>query len=141
MDKLVEPPARPRIRIFGSPIHLAPLSRILLIACLLGAGPASASDLSRFSVLALGPLDGRAVVKSPGGKLEVLRLGDRLEGTQATLVQVLPDRAVLEDVLVVADRAPVRELVWMYKAGADGRSVIQRLSPTPPPPTTAEIPR
>jgi len=98
----------------------------------------AAADIADISVFALGPLDGRAVFKFPDGSMAVLKLGDELSGTRARLVQVLSDRAVLEDLREEPGQPAVRELVWIYKADAQGRSVIQRFTPQAPQPTRIE---
>lgn len=98
----------------------------------------AANDVADISVFALGPLDGRAVFRFPDGTMAVLKLGDSLTGTRARLVQVLSDRAVLEDLREEPGQPTVRELVWIYKADAQGRSVIQRFSPQAPQPTRIE---
>src|SRR5437773_8664148 len=78
--------------------------------------------LARLTVLALAPVEGHAVVQGPDGTLHLVRLGDQLQGTSATLVQVLPDKLVLEERSTDAGHGPVKLLVWLYKAMPDGRS-------------------
>jgi hypothetical protein len=102
---------------------------------------ASASDFTNLSVLALGPVDGRAVVRSQSGAMRVLSLGDSIDGTQAKLVQVLVDRLVLEDTIKSKEGDTILEVVWMYKAGTDGRSRVQRLGRIGPAETAASVPR
>ena len=102
--------------------------------------PLHASDLDQVSVMALGPLDGRAVIRGADGKLTVLKLGDIISGTNARVIQVLPDRLVLEDRIAKADSEPVLETVWLYKADTSGRSEEKRFSLDPPPQPTVEVP-
>lgn len=89
----------------------------LLFALLVAAVWAeSAQVLSRLAVIALAPLDRQAVVKLPGGTMHLVRQGERIPETGATVVQVLPDR------LVVAHRTPAsgEEWAWIYQAPAQG---------------------
>jgi hypothetical protein len=106
---------------------------VALLMCGLFISSTCASDLSHISVYALGPLDGRAVFQYPDGKMAILKLGASVEGTDARLVQVLNDRAVLEDVQHETGQQPIRELVWLYKADANGHSQMKRFSLRAPP--------
>jgi len=76
--------------------------------------------LAKLLVLALAPLEGRAVVQGPDGTMALVRPGDQLQGSSATLVQVLPDKLVLEEHSTSAGQAPVKRLVWLYKAPREG---------------------
>jgi len=77
--------------------------------------------------MALGALDGRAVVKTADNKMHVLKLGDTLPGTKAVITQILGDKLVVEDA-VDADGVARQQTVWISKGGADGKSVVQRLN-------------
>jgi hypothetical protein len=61
-------------------------------------------------------LDGQAVVRLPKGAIHIVRQGQRIPETDATVMQVLPDR------LVVAHRTSTsgEELAWIYKASVQG---------------------
>jgi hypothetical protein len=88
---------------------------------LLSPGLGQAEDvLARLTVLALAPLAGQAVVQGPDGSLQLVRLDDQLPGTSATLIQVLPDKLVLEERSPGTGQGPVQRLVWLYKAAQDG---------------------
>ncbi len=88
---------------------------------LLSPGLGQAEDaLARLTVLALAPVAGQAVVQGPDGSLQLVRLDDQLPGTSATLVQVLPDKLVLEERSPGTGQGPVQRLVWLYKAAQDG---------------------
>lgn len=117
---------------------------------LLYPGPGQAEDpLARLTVLALAPVAGQAVVQGPDGSLHLVRLDDQLQGTNATLVQVLPDKLVLEERSPGTGQGPVQHLVWLYKAAPDGepsrlvrlqrqvpaseRSTVPMLQPVPVP--------
>jgi len=112
---------------------------VMLLVVTAFAPSAFASDLSRISVFALGPVDGRAVFKYPNGKMAILNLGGSLKGTDARLVQVLNDRVVLEDMRKTNGHQPIRELVWLYKADADGHSEEKRFSLESPPQSVIEV--
>jgi hypothetical protein len=117
---------------------------------LLYPGPAQAEDpLARLTVLALAPVAGQAVVQGADGSLHLVRLDDQLQGTNATLVQVLPDKLVLEERSPGTGQGPGPGLVWLYKAAQDGgpsrlvrlqravpaseRSTVPMLQPVPVP--------
>jgi hypothetical protein len=91
------------------------------IFVLLYPGLGKAEDLlARLTVLALEPVAGQAVVQGPDGSLHLVRLDDQLQGTNATLVQVLSDKLVLEERSPGTGQGPVQRLVWLYKAAQDG---------------------
>ena len=87
--------------------------------------------LEDITIMALGPLDGRAVVKTAQGKMQVLKVGDNVPGSQAVVKQVLTDRLVVE---AKDESQPGRKItVWIYKPKKPGaKSRIQRLNKTPP---------
>jgi len=99
------------------------------IAGIVVAQAASTQDpLDSISIMALGALDGRAVVKTADNKMHVLKLGDTLPGTKAVITQILGDKLVVEDA-VDADGVARQQTVWISKGtGADGKSVVQRLN-------------
>ena len=73
--------------------------------------------------MALGALDGRAVLKGAGGKLQVVKVGDTIPGTHAVVSQVL------------ADKTPKPQTVWISKATQPGgKSAVQRMDSEAPPP-------
>lgn len=110
----------------------------LLFSLLFISSQLIAAELDEFSVLILGPLDGRAVVKLPDGKMQVIGKGENLPGTQATVKQILKDRLVLED--KVKGDTPELQTVWLYKAASPGeKSRVQRLQRTPPPQTLPKL--
>ncbi|HEX5057248.1 MAG TPA: hypothetical protein VFX02_12230 [Gammaproteobacteria bacterium] len=102
--------------------------KFYMLALLLGSQVAIAGEtLQDITVLALSAPDGRAVVRLPDDKMQVLKPGDAVDGTQAKVLQVLADKLVLEE--TVADEKSGekrRETVWLYKA-VDGKSRIERL--------------
>ena len=57
---------------------------------------ASVDDIT---VIALGALDGRAVVKTTDGKMKVLKVGDEVPGSTAILKQILNDHLVVAEVV------------------------------------------
>ncbi len=87
---------------------------------------ASQAGLDDITVMALGPVDGRAVIKTADGKMQVLKVGDKVQGTKAIVKQVLTDRLVVTD--LVDSKPPIEQDVWIYKPSKPGeKSRIQRL--------------
>ena len=98
------------------------------------ATAASNVKLEDLTVMALGALDGRAVLKGPDGKLQVLKVGDTIAGTHAVVSQVLADKVIVKDTVLGADKAPKTQTVWISKATqAGGKSSVQRLDNEAPP--------
>jgi hypothetical protein len=96
---------------------------------------AHAARLEELTVMALGAVDGRAVVKLADGKMQVLKTGDGIPGTQAVITQVLADRLIVEETTVGADKQPHKQTVWISRpAEPGGRSTVQRLQVEAPPP-------
>lgn len=96
----------------------------LLLSLLTAPGWAeSIPALSRLAVIALAPLDCQAVVKLPRGTMHIVRQGEPIPETDATVVQVLPDR------LMVSHRTPAsgEELAWIYQAPEGGFSHVMYL--------------
>jgi hypothetical protein len=98
----------------------------------------TAAELEEFSVLVLGPMDGKAVLKLPDGKMQVVGNGQTLPGTRATVKQILSDRLVVED--VQQGDPPSVQTVWLYKAASPSeKSRVQRLQKIHPPQTTPTL--
>lgn len=96
----------------------------------LAAEPAMLDDVT---VMALGALDGRAVVKTADGKMQVLRLGDKIAGTNAIVSQILTDKLVVEETILRTGEEPKRQTVWISKPAKPGeKSTIQRMSADAP---------
>jgi hypothetical protein len=86
------------------------------------------------TVMALGALDGRAVLKGPDGKLQVVKVGDTIPGTHAVVSQVLADKIALKDTIVGPDKAPKTQTVWISKpTQPGGKSAVQRMDSEAPP--------
>jgi len=60
-----------------------------MVASLNFASAAEPPMLDDITIMALGALDGRAVVKTSDGKMQVLKLGDTIPGTTAIVTQIL----------------------------------------------------
>lgn len=96
---------------------------------------AQAARLEELTVMALGAVDGRAVVKLADGKMQVLKTGDEIPGTKAVITQVLADRLIVEETSVGADKEARKQTVWISRpAEPGGRSTVQRLQAEAPPP-------
>jgi hypothetical protein len=95
------------------------------------SGVEAEPPLSRLAVIALAPLDGQAVVKLPSGTMHLVRQGERIPGTNAKVVQVLPDRLMVSH----ADPTAGETLAWIYQAPAQGgfSRVMFLRHPTPHP--------
>jgi len=107
------------------------ISTLLLTPMALAADATRLEDLT---VMALGPLDGRAVIKLPDGKMQVLKINDVVSGTQARVQQVLPDKLVLEETIEQPGKPTVKQIVWISKpAKAGEKSQVQRLDQEGPP--------
>ena len=115
--------------------------KALGLLCLLVSTLAYAdAKLEDFSVMASGPLDGRAVVKSADGKMTVLKVGDKLPGTEATLIQVLADKLVVEESVGKTGKPKVKQTAWLLKAAKPGaRSTVQRFDSQGPVPVHREL--
>jgi len=110
-------------------------SLALLLVAFASEVPAASEEvthpLEAFTVLALAPLDERAVVRLPGGELLVVEVDDPLPRTTAVVAKVLADRLVVEEEVAGESR---RRQVWIFKPEKLGaRSRVVTLDPTPPP--------
>lgn len=83
----------------------------LMLCC---GAVAEEGALEDVAVMALSPIDSQAVIKLPDAKMQVLKVGEKIQGINATLVQVLGDRLVFEKAPTKAGGAV--EVVWLYRA-------------------------
>ncbi|MDH3599208.1 MAG: hypothetical protein OEU26_06160 [Candidatus Tectomicrobia bacterium] len=77
-------------------------------------------ELERLTVVALAPVDGRAVIKLPDGEMQVVQPGDQLLGDAITVVQVLTDKLVVEEHLNPRGTPALKRLAWVYQAPVNG---------------------
>jgi hypothetical protein len=111
------------------------LSFALLMSIPLCTAAAEAVRLEDLTVMALGALDGRAVLKGGDGKMQVVKVGDTIPGTHAVVTQVLGDKIVVQDPVVGADKSAKTQTVWISKPSQPGgKSTVQRLDSEAPPP-------
>ena len=90
---------------------------------------ASVDDIT---VIALGALDGRAVIKTTDGKMQVLKVGDEIPGSTATVKQILNDHLVVSETVKKKNKN-VQQMVWIYKPKkSGGKSLVKRLRLEPP---------
>lgn len=90
---------------------------------------ASVDDIT---VIALGALEGRAVVKTTDGKMKILKVGDEVPGSTATVKQILNDHLVVAEIVKQKNRK-VEQMVWIYKPKKPGgKSLVKRLRLEPP---------
>jgi hypothetical protein len=95
-------------------------------------------ELERLAVVALAPMDGRAVIKLPGGEMQVVQPGDQLLGDVITVVQVLTDKLVVEERLNPSGTSALKRLAWVYQAPVSGGySRVVRLQQEAPVPAHA----
>lgn len=117
------------------------IRKFLFLTMLLSPATLLAVNLESVSVIALGPLDGRAVVKTADGKMQVLKLGDTIPGTKAIVTQVLTDKLVVEETIERQGQAPKVQTVWIMKPKKAGeKSTVQRLEREAPPTPPALVP-
>jgi hypothetical protein len=108
----------------------------LLLSVVLAALPAGAAEtrnaFEELAVLVLAPVEGRAVVQAADGEIHLLAPGDALPDLEARVVQILPDRLVVEEPPARRGAPPRR--VWIYRErDAAGRTRVQVLDPEAPP--------
>jgi len=107
---------------------------LTVMPILVAAAASDSVKLEDLSVMALGALDGRAVLKGADGKLQVVKVGDTIPGTHAVLSQVLADKIIVKDTVVGADKAPKTQTVWISKPSQPGgKSSVQRIDSEAPP--------
>jgi hypothetical protein len=88
---------------------------------LLFAMPSEAGgELERLTVVALAPMDSRAVIKLPDGEIQVVQPGDQVLGDAITVVQVLTDKLVVEERLNPSATPALKRLAWVYQAPVSG---------------------
>ena len=117
---------------------------IACILCLYGMNSVhaenNATKLENLTIMAVGPMDGRAVVNGADGKLSVLKLGDTLPGTNAKLTQVLADKLVVEETVGKKGQPPVKQTAWIFKASKPGaKTRVQRFDTQGPPPKIQKL--
>lgn len=103
------------------------LCAVLALLLTAAAAAPAAVALEQVTLLAAGPLDGRAVLQLPNKRLLELRVGEQLPGSAATLVRVTDGLAVFEDHPGL-DQAP--QTVWLR---LKGRAERLRITPDPAP--------
>ena len=112
----------------------------MVCLCVMNLAHADTTKLENLTIMAVGPMDGRAVVKGADGKLKVLKLGDTLPGTSAKLTQVLADKLVVEETVGKKGQPPVKQTVWIYKPSKPGaKTRVQRFDANGPPPKIQKI--
>lgn len=100
-----------------------------------------AAPLDDLTVMALGPLDGRAVIKTGDEKMHVLKIGDAIPGTQAVIQQVLTDKVVVEEAVENKDASAKRQAIWIFKPTKAGeKSRVQRFDSQGPPKPVIQAP-
>lgn len=107
------------------------LPALLLLCARVAAGapPAAVeSPLRQVALLALAAAEQQAVLRLPDGNLVLVKPGDAVPGTEATVVEIQAGRLILEERLPRAVRA-----VWMEPAAASGGAgPIRFFDPRPP---------
>lgn len=94
---------------------------------------AAPKKLADMRLLALGRGEGIAVLQSPDKKLITVRVGEKIAGTQATVLEVHPDKLVLQEML---EAVHDQQIIWMFKSGAGGVGRIERYSSAAPAPAS-----
>ena len=98
----------------------------VLVFCLLLALPSRAAEESKLEeivLVSLSSVDGKAVVRLPKGKLQLLEVGSSISGTTAVVEEVLEDRLVLEERLEAdsPDEPGEKRTVWLFKSEGPGQ--------------------
>jgi len=102
-----------------------PVFALLLLLAITSPSLADDSDPSPdLTVVTLSAADARAVIRGEDGRLQVKSVGDPLVGDDWVIQQIMPDRIVVLD---GTDPSQAPTIVWVFKAGEDGRSRIERL--------------
>lgn len=116
---------------------MKPKSKLYVLTIFIGVLASSlvhAAPLDELTVMALGPLDGRAVIKTGDEKMHVLKIGDAIPGTQAIIQQVLTDKVVVEETVENKDASAKRQAIWIFKPTKAGeKSRVQRFDSQGPP--------
>jgi|GEM_PF-3962422 len=96
----------------------------ILILLLSSAANCTAPDesLAGYSIMALSPQDGIAVLKNSDGELLTLELGDILESLPLRL------QSVMDNFLIFQDEQSELSRVYLYKSTAGKPARVQRLS-------------
>ena len=68
-------------------------------------------------LVALSPMDNKAIVRLPSNNMQVLQPGDTIQGTRFKLIQVLTNKLLLN----INDS---KQIVWMHKA-VNGYSAVE----------------
>lgn len=92
----------------------------------------NASDVERLKVLGVNPQSNQAVIKFDDNKMQVLNAGDAIRGTEATLIQVLPDKIIASQPSL--DNSGAQDLLWIYRIkDTTSFSKVERFEKRPPP--------
>lgn len=103
------------------------LLNVLIIFFCTSLSAEEIDELDSVTVLELRAVDGYAVVQSTDGKRVKIKKGDAIPGTNAGVVEILPDKMVIEDVIEKED-AIVKQSVLIYLPDIPGgKSKVQRL--------------
>ncbi len=96
--------------------------------------PSFEARLAEVAVLAAAPSEGVAVVRLGAGAPALVRAGEELPGVAAKLLEVLPDRLVLELSAPAGSTGPGARLrAWLFlDRAAAGRGRLVLLDPRPP---------
>ncbi|GMR16674.1 MAG: hypothetical protein BMS9Abin31_1036 [Gammaproteobacteria bacterium] len=107
------------------------LLHIFALSLLVFSMPVFAA-LEDITIMALGSLDGRAVVKTKDGKMKVLKVGDKVPTSTAVVKQILNDRLVVEEVTTTNGKKQKQTVLMYVPTTAGGKSRLQRLNQSGP---------
>lgn len=114
---------------------------LMILTGVMAVSGLHAAPLDELTVMALGPLDGRAVIKTGDEKMHVLKIGDAIPGTQAIIQQVLTDKVVVEETVENKDASAKRQAIWIFKPTKAGeKSRVQRFDSQGPPKPVIQAP-
>lgn len=110
----------------------------LIVLMVLSVNVFAEESLEGVALIALTPINNQAVVQFSDKKMQVLKVGDTINGTEAKMLQVLTNKIVLENNVSSGVDRKSKEKVWLHKA-VNGKSRVQYLQNTPDVPHSKQM--
>ena len=99
---------------------------VLLLIMLLPLNVLAKDRLADYTIKLIEPVDGHAVIKSPAGKIQLYKVGDKLAGSNAKIVEILVSKLVLEDSVKTKSGAKQIQKVLM-SLNEEGEAEVRRI--------------